>query len=75
MNKSDDKKLTEKKLTLKQSIDEMLNEVPNVKDKTLETWRKLGALNISDNKGDSKCLFEIEDGQDFYGAEFSTYYG
>jgi hypothetical protein len=40
----------------------MLNEVPNVKDKTLETWRKLGALNISDNKGDSKCLFEIEDG-------------
>jgi hypothetical protein len=53
----------------------MLNEVPNIKDKTLETWRKLGALNISDNKGDSKCLFEIEDGLDFYGSEFSTFYG
>jgi len=23
---------------------------PNVKDKALETWKKLGALNIYDNK-------------------------
>jgi hypothetical protein len=42
----------------------MLNEEPEVKDKTLETWRTLGPLSIDEIENNSKCLFVIDDGRD-----------
>jgi len=40
----------------------MLKQEPDVKGKTLDTWRMLGPLNIDEIENNSKCLFVIDDG-------------